>query len=424
MAQLVERAWKPADLTGLPRRDHQGCDYGAYLPDLLAGRELYLSGITAADVADAEAAVARFDSRVSSLADAEALARLLLRAEAVASSHIEGLVIGGRRLLRAEAANALGDTTVDVTATEVLNNIDAMDFAIQDLVGAVTIEGILEMHRLLLAGTAQHRCAGRFRDVQNWIGGSSYNPCSASFVPPPQENVQELMVDLCAFINDDALSPVTQAAVAHAQFETIHPFVDGNGRTGRALTHVILRRRGLTPKAVPPISLILATRAQDYIAGLTSFRYVGPPDDPAAVEGMNHWISTFAAATTRAAIDARTFEDRIGALKESWRNRLGKVRARSATAELLDRLPGTPIVTVNVVADMTGRSLTAATEAIDRFVLAGILTQITFGRRNRAWEATEIIDAFSDFERALASPSGDTLSSAPARAVPARRQRH
>lgn len=422
MARLVERTWTPSDLAGLPRRDRRGCDYSAYVPDRLTGREIYLSGTTAADVADAEAAIARFDNRATSLADTEALARLLLRAEAVASSHIEGLVIGGRRLLRAEAANVLGDPNVDVNATEVLNNIDAMDYAIHNLVGAVTIDGILEMHRLLLAGTHQEQHGGRFREEQNWIGGSSYNPCSAAFVPPPEGMVAELMDDLCTFINDDGLPAVAQAAVVHAQFETIHPFVDGNGRTGRALMHVVLCRRHLSAAAVPPISLILATRAQDYIAGLTSFRYVGPPDHREAVEGVNHWISTFAAASTRAAIDARGFEDRIEALKVGWGERLGRVRARSTTAELLDRLPGTPILTVEGVANLTGRSFTAASEAIERFVAAGILTQVTFGRRNRAWEATEIIDAFSDFERVLASPSGDTRSTAPTRPVPARRQ--
>jgi Fic family protein len=423
VASLLERTWTPADVTGLPRRDRRGCDYRAYVPDRLADREFYLSGATAADVADAEAAIARFNSRASSLADTEALARLLLRAEAVASSHIEGLVIGGRRLLRAEAADVLGGTTIDVTAAEVLGNIDAMDFAVQHLAGAATIDGILEMHRLLLANTDQHPYAGRFREEQNWIGGSSYNPCSAAFIPPPEGDVEDLMEDLCAFINDDALPPVAQAAIAHAQFETIHPFVDGNGRTGRAIIHVILRRRGLAPKAVPPISLILATRAQDYIAGLTAFRHLGPPDHPAAIDGVNHWVATFASATTRAAIDASSFEDRIDALKDDWWKRLGRVRARSAAAELLDRLPGMPIVTVNSVAEMLGKSTTAANEAIDRFVQAKILKQVTVGRRNRAWEATEVIDAFADFERALASPTGDTRSADPARRVPARRQR-
>ncbi len=421
MAKLVQRTWTPGDLSGLPRRDRKGCDYEAYVPDRLTGREIYLAGTTAADVADAEAAIAKLDSRVSSLADTEALARLLLRAEAVASSHIEGLVIGGRRLLRAEAASALGDKSVDVTATEVLNNIAAMDLAVRGLGGPITIRTILAMHKLLLAGTPQEDYGGRFRWEQNWIGGSSYNPCSAVFVPPPPEDVDELMADLCAFVNDDSLPAVAQAAVAHAQFETIHPFVDGNGRTGRALVHIVLRRRGLTPQAVPPISLVLATRADDYIAGLTAFRYRSPADEPEALEGVNRWISTFAAACTRAALDAGSFEERIDGLRADWRGRLGNVRARSATAELVERLPGTPIVTVAGVAETTGRSLTATAEAIDRFVAAGILTQLTIGRRNRVWEATEVIDAFTDFERDLASPTGETHSATPARPVPARR---
>lgn len=423
MAELIERTWTPSDTTGLPRRDRRGCDYHAYLPDHVAGRELTLTSTTAADVADAEVAIAQFNSRASSLADTEALARLLLRAEAVASSHIEGLVIGGRRLLRAEAADALGHTTGDVTAAEVLGNIQAMDYAVHDLEGAVTVDGILEMHNRLLHNTGQGRYAGRLREEQNWIGGSSYNPCSAAFVPPPEDHVQRLLEDLCTFINDDALSPVAQAAVAHAQFETIHPFVDGNGRTGRALVHVILRRRGLAPQAVPPISLVLATRAADYIAGLTAFRYVGSPDHPAAVEGVNHWVATFAAAATQATLDAVRFEDRIERLKADWRRRLNRVRAGSATAELIDRLPGVPIVTVAGVAELTDRSLTAANQAIDRFVAAGILKQMTLGRRNRAWEAIEVIDAFTDLERALASPAGDTLSAEPGRPVPAGRRR-
>jgi Fic family protein len=392
------------------------------VPDLLTGREIYLSGAAAADVADAEAAIVTSSTRASSLANTEALARLLLRAEAVASSHIEGLVIGGRRLLRAEAADALGEGTIDVTAAEVLGNIDAMNFAVEQLTGTVTLDGILEMHRRLLATSDLEPHAGRLRDQQNWIGGSSYNPCSAAFVPPPEEHVRDLMVDLCAFVNDDSLPPIAQAAIAHAQFETIHPFVDGNGRTGRALVHVVLRHRGLAARAVPPISLILATRAQDYIAGLTSYRYTGPPDSPAAVDGINHWVATFAAAATQAALDANSFEDRIVRLKTDWRNRLGKLRAGSAAAELLDHLPGMPIVTVARVADAVSRSLTAANDAIDRFAEAEILTQVTVGRRNRAWEATEVIDAFTDLERRLASPTGDTSSTQPARRVPSRRR--
>lgn len=424
MAHLVTRRWDPGDLSGLPRKDRIGCDYEAYVPDLLVGRSFVFDGATAADVADAEANVGRLNAAAVTLADTEALARLLLRAEAVGSSHIEGLVVGGQRLLRFEAASELGSAEVrDVTAAEVLSNITAMDYAVRIMAeGPVTVDGILEMHRLLFENTDRARFGGRLRDDQNWIGGSSYNPCSAAFVPPPEGEVPSLMEDLCEFANSDVLSPVAQAAVAHAQFETIHPFVDGNGRTGRALIHVILRRRGLCPTAVPPISLVLATRATDYIESLSAFRYDGPPTGDDARRCLNDWITVFAAATTTAATHALDFEHRIDEIKAGWLDRLGRVRGGSSARLLVDALPGTPIITSNGAAELLGRSFKAANDAIDRFVEAGILAQVNVGRRNRAWEAREIIDAFADLERRLASPTGDTRSAQPVRDVPARRQ--
>ena len=139
-------------------------------------------------------------------ANTEALARLLLRAEAVASSRIEGLEVGGRRLLRAQAAHQLGEEPRDVTAVEVLGNIEAMLWAVQAVPpgGAITLEIVLEAHRevgvvRLLAGTRLAEHGGRTRTVQNWIGGSDYNPCAAAFVPPPHELVDELLSDLSAF---------------------------------------------------------------------------------------------------------------------------------------------------------------------------------------------------------------------------------
>ena len=261
MANVIKLRWIPAPGLGLTRRDRRGCDYEAYVPDRIADSSLPLAGLTAADVADAELAIARLNHEVTSLADSEAIARLLLRAEAVASSRIEGLEVGGRRLLKAEAARRLEGRETDVTAAEVLNNVAAMQWAVEALSErpAITVEDVLSVHGHLLAGTRLDRHAGQLREVQNWIGGSSFNPCSAAFVPPPADHVPALMQDLCDFCNADALPAVAQAAIAHAQFETIHPFVDGNGRVGRALVHVILRRRGLATKLVPPISLVLAT---------------------------------------------------------------------------------------------------------------------------------------------------------------------
>src|SRR5947209_17430399 len=129
MARVIRRHWDSELSSGLPRKDRRGCDYDAYLPDLLMGRPISLDGDVAADVADAERAITELNLRASVLVDTEALARLLLRAESVASSKIEGLEVGGRRLLRAEAARALGEDPSDVTAAEVPGNIAAMTWA-------------------------------------------------------------------------------------------------------------------------------------------------------------------------------------------------------------------------------------------------------------------------------------------------------
>jgi Fic family protein len=425
VASVLRRRWTSNLNSGLPRRDRQGCTYEAYVPDPLIGRPVTLAGETAADIADAEAAVVRLNLQARSLIDSEAVARLLLRAEAVASSRIEGLEVGGRRLLHAQAEQVIGERPSDVTALEVLNNIEAMNWAIEHLSDPktkITTADLLDIHRHLLAGTQLDEYAGEVRTEQNWIGGSSYNPCSAAFVPPPHEQLAHLLDDLCAFCNTDSLPAIAQAAIAHAQFETIHPFVDGNGRTGRALIHVILRRRGLAAKVLPPVSLVLATWSDDYVNALMDTRYRGRSDSAAARSGLDRWIGLFAAATTRAVSDAELYEASVIELQDTWRARVGRIRAGSALDLLINALAGAPVVTVQSAASLIGRSEQAANEAMPRLVEAGILRQTTAGRRNRAFEATELIDAFTDLERRLASPTGDTRSSVPTRAVP-RRQR-
>ncbi len=156
-----------------------------------------------------------------------------------------------------------------------------------------------------MEGTRLAMEGGKLREGQNWIGGSSYNPCNAAFIPPPPEHLEALLTDLCDFCSTDSLPTAVQAAIAHAQFETIHPFADGNGRTGRALIQVILRRRGLAPRVLPPISLVLATWSNDYIAGLTATRYLRDASSIEALDGLNRWIGLFSAAVKRAVDDAR-----------------------------------------------------------------------------------------------------------------------
>jgi Fic family protein len=423
MAKVVKLHWASEGLDGLSRRDRLSCEYEAYVPDALTGIEIALDGDVAADVAEAERAIVMFDTQALTLADTEALARILLRAESVASSRIEGLEVGARRLLRAQAAQELGEQPADITALEVLGNINAMSEAIGSISpdDPITVNHLLAFHRRLLADTRLAAHAGVIRTEQNWIGGSAFNPCSAAFVPPPHELVPDLLEDLCAFSSDDSLPVVVQAAMAHAQFETIHPFVDGNGRTGRALIHLILRRRGLATRISPPISLVLATWSNDYVAGLQATRYPGPASSAAAHDGINLWVARFAAATLRAVDDASSFEAAIEEIHGQWNASLGPVRGNSATELLLRSLPGAPVITVGSAATLVDRSFRAVNEAIARLVDVGILKQINVGKRNRAFEAPDIIQAFTDLERQLASPEVNTRTSKPYRRVPMRR---
>ena len=187
------------------------------------------------------------------------------------------------------------------------------------------------------------------------------------------------------------------------------------------MIHVVLRRRGLAERVLPPISLILATQSDQYIAGLTATRYSGPADSKQAHDGINTWIGRFASAATRSVDDAGAFEATVLEIQEGWRSRLGRVRSDSAVDRLLRVLPGAPIVTVNGAGELIGRSFQQTNEAITRLEESGVLAQVSVGRRNRAFEAGEIVDAFIDLERRLASPAGDTRSSPPVRRVPHRR---
>jgi hypothetical protein len=189
------------------------------------------------------------------------------------------------------------------------------------------------------------------------------------------------------------------------------------------LIHVVLKRRGLIPRALPPVSLVLATWSEDSVAGLTATRYRGAPDEEAAVVATNRWVALFAAAVTRAVADAEQYEREVRTIQDGWRKAVGKVRSDSAVARLIEALPGAPVVTVQSGAALIGRSKQATNEAMRQLVAAGVLEQTTVGRRNRGFEAPALIDAFTALERRLASPDSDTLSSPSARPVPRRRIR-
>lgn len=423
MAEHIQRYWKP-QFQGLTRRDRRGCSYYAYLPDALSGWELTLPSDLAADIADAENAIRNLNQGGTSHVSLEGLARFLLRAESVASSKIEGLDAGIRRLVEAETLLSQGGEVADRVAIEILGNIASMNSAIEHATNRdqIALEHLREIHRTLMEHSPAPDLGGVVRVEQNWIGGSSYNPCSAEFVPPPPESVDNLLTDLLRYTNSDDHSPLVQSALAHAQFETIHPFIDGNGRTGRALIHIVLQRREVSTTFVPPISLVLATWSDDYIGGLSAFRHLGDADSPERSEAAHVWLRVFAAATIRACADAEAYALRIDELSEKWRAKLGSIRSESALDLLIDVMPGVPLLTVTSAAELTDRSEVAVGAAINRMVEAGVLSQRNVGKqRYRIFEAPDVLDLFTSLERALASPGGNTLTQPPVRPVPAPR---
>jgi Fic family protein len=383
--RMISSTWQSGSTFDAPAKYRRACRYDAFLPDPLEAQELRLRADIAGVVAEAEAAIRELNARARpALAP---LARLLLRTESIASSKVEGMQIGVRELARAEARMETGGK-VGSTAIEIIGNINAMELAIEEAAAVEVFrpEQILAIHGKLLEHAPNAQIAGRFRTVQNWIGGNDYNPCGADFVPPPPEYLDDLIADLCAAVNDDLLPPLVQAALVHAQFETIHPFDDGNGRTGRALIHVVLRRRGVAPAYVPPISVVLAEARDRYIQGLTRYR----------ADGVEEWIEQFAGAAGRAARLAALYLEEVRALTENWRRALASApaapRADAAAWILLEQLPAQPIITAPVAAAATGRSRPQIYQALAQLEGAGVLEPLSAGKRNRSWEAAGLLD--------------------------------
>lgn len=419
MGRHIPSMWSGSPDAFGSRRNRRPCRYEAYVPEALSDAVLEWGAEMAADVVDVEVALAAFDTQVGQRTDLEQLARFLLRAESVASSRIEGLRVGSRRLARHEASIAHGVASKDETADAVLGSIQAMRLAIDDVATAASVapDHILAMHSSLIDRSPNPELGGQVRDRQNWVGGNEFNPCGAEFVPPPPEFVEPLLVDLCEFINRDDLPAVVQAGLVHAQFETIHPFADGNGRTGRALIHVVLSRRSAVTQYVPPVSLALATDSRAYIAGLNAYRYDGTAGSPTAREATRKWLEVFLSATGRAVADAARLAHDLDALEARWRAAVSPRRGSAADRALLQILTH-PVVTVDDVASLTGVSFQAANQAVQRLVSAGVLKSTGNAARNRLFEAPDVFDLLTRHERSVATPSGDTRGDAPVRPVP------
>lgn len=382
--------WQHDPTAHAPPRYRRACAYRPFAPDKLSDIEVALDAETAGAVSEAEAAISALNTHAfPALAP---LARLLLRTESIASSKVEGLQLGVRELARAEARAGVA-AKVGPTALEILANIDAMETAIHDAASAKTfkVSEIIAIHARLMSASPTPKLAGKIRTEQNWIGGNDYNPCGADFVPPPPESIDALLADLCRAVNDDTLPPVAQAALVHAQFETIHPFHDGNGRTGRALIHVVLRRRGITPAYVPPISVVLAAKRKGYIAGLTEFRG----------DGVTSWIRRFADSTATAAQLATGYLNAVRLLTDRWRAQLANgeaPRADAAAWALIDALPAHPMLTGPAAITATGRARAAVYQAIEQLEQAGVLLLASPSKRSQLWEPAGLLDLLEGLE--------------------------
>lgn len=307
-----------------------------------------------------------------------ALVPLQLRTEAIDSSKIEdveaSLADYGRALL------GVGASAGALSMASATRALHAMILDAQRT-RRVRAETMLTAHRELFRFEPDEwERSGVFRTRQNWVGGSDYSPRGALWVPPPPELVPELLEDLFAFANRDDLSPLLQAAIAHAQFESIHPFIDGNGRIGRALIHAILRRRRATKHLTVPIASALVAGREGYFAALGHYRR---GDAWPIVELLAHACGIAVSESRRAA-------EGVQQVRDDWQALLGD-RSGTPGYRLADLLTEEPIVTTELVAERLGIDAVEASALVDRFVGLRILTAAPRSRRHRVWLAPALL---------------------------------
>lgn len=355
-----------------------GLQVEAVDPPLIADWDPALSAATVRSTERAAGAILRFGDR--SAGPAEVIARLLLRAEGLASSAIEGL-----RATAADVAFAEATEEDQSIAAWVADNLAVVAQALSTP-APLTLEVLLDWHTRLMEHSpsiADHHI-GAWRGVLGWVGGQ--NPKLAAHVAAPAETIPKLMADLVVFSNRGDLDPITQAAIAHAQFETIHPFADGNGRIGRVLIGWIVKTR-LGIAVPPPVSLQIARDIGGYQAGLTLYRE----------EMVEHWVRWFAEAMERSAEDSNIVMGLIEDIQAAWREQAKDLRSDSAGRRLVEHLPSIPVVSAAMAAKALGVSNQAARLGLDALATRGIVSELermsaTTGRPTRWWAAEQLLD--------------------------------
>lgn len=373
----------PEGLVALSRRATRSVpsSYRAAVVPRIARAELALAGDLAADLDEATRLLAAFDA--GGAGEIAPFASVLLRSESAASSQIENLTSSARALAEAE----IGEGN-RANAAVILGNVRTMQAAL-DLAGRLDEEAVLAMHRALMSHQSLH-AAGEWRSEQVWLGGSALHPGDAEYVPPLASDVPALMADLVAFMDRDDLPPLAHAALAHAQFETIHPFTDGNGRTGRALLHSVLLHTGAIHRVTVPISAGLLAIRDDYFAALTAYR--GGDAEPI--------LRCVAEAARSGTHIGERLVGELRDLRTGWDETV-TARAGAAAWSLLDLLLRQPVVTAKVVMAELGVSAPTAHASLARLVDDGVLLESTGHRRNRVYRAPSVLAALDAYAAGL-----------------------
>ncbi len=392
--QWEDLPWNQDPDRSLPRSQREAArgPYRAAIPASIRDAAVQASTAILAEAEDAIREITRFDAEAASMTawrttDAgksfagkiAPLDSVLLRAESASSSQIEGVTAGAKALALAALSEPTGRN-----AQLVIANVAAMRKAIE-LADDISVEAILGVHEALLQGHAG-AAPGRFRDVQMWIGSNASTPHTASFVPPHHGRIAQGMDDLLRFVRRTDLPLLPQVAIAHAQFETIHPFDDGNGRVGRTLVHAMLHHAGVTRRLTVPLSAGLLANTAHYFDALSKYR-------DGEIEPI---ITQFAAASFRAVDNGRRLVGDLDAIFQDWSDRLAS-RQGSAARRFLPYLLNQPAILVPHVQQVLGVALSAAQRAVEQLSEAGILEQAGAGRRNRIWIAPEVIAALDAF---------------------------
>ena len=307
-------------------------------------------------------------------------ARLLLRAEGLASSRIEAINAPADLVAVADV-----DRSVGGQAAWVADNLHAVDAALAHQ-GRLTIEDLWAWHRILMASAdLDDGFKGAWRDRLGWVGGPT--PHRAAHVAAPPDRIDVLMRDLVDTANGSTHDPVTAAALVHAQFETIHPFADGNGRIGRLLIGWMLHRRpGVA--VPPPISVAFLRDVGGYLSGLTLFRTAGPDE----------WVRWFSRTLEHAATSAIATLAAVADLVASWPARLDGVRSDAAAHRLVAQIATHPALDVATAADLLGVTAPAARTALGTLTERGVLREADLpgtggpGRPRRWWVAGELLE--------------------------------